>query len=445
MIALAAAAPAHAARGDISLAGRLSLPNAVFVSDVWGFESGGREYAVVGDWFGDKAFIVDATDPSAMTIVSEIAGVPAFDLKVWGSYLYLCDGDSRGDDSRVVDISDPSAPVVLPDRFFSAHNISVSAAGTMALSSPGLRLLDLGADPARPELRFEEYDPFTPGARFDGHDTTPRGTLLFDFGGQDPTSIWDVSNPSAPVRLGQVQDASIVYHHSGDVSADGNTLFICDELGTHPTADITGWNISDPASPVRIASIADAGATVHNLYISGDLMYVAYYTAGLKVIDVANTSAPVVLDTWDTSALSGEGIEGAFGVYPFTASGHVYVSDIDNGLFVFSVDDGTLPRTDARGAIPAPGISLEQNAPNPFNPETTIAFHLDRPAHAELRIFDTRGSLVRTLVSGALEAGAHRERWDGTDDRGHTVASGVYFYRLNALGERLTRRMLLLK
>ena len=64
LIALAAAVPAHGARGDISLAGRLSLPNAVFVSDVWGFESGGREYAVVGDWFGDKVFIVDATDPA---------------------------------------------------------------------------------------------------------------------------------------------------------------------------------------------------------------------------------------------------------------------------------------------------------------------------------------------------------------------------------------------
>jgi len=247
------------------------------------------------------------------------------------------------------------------------------------------------------------------------------------------------------VKLGQVDDSSIIYHHSGDVSADGNTLFICDELGTHPTADISGWNISDPASPVRIASIADATATVHNLYISGDLMYVAYYTAGLKVIDVANTSAPVVLDTWDTSALSGEGIEGAFGVYPFTPSGRVYVSDIDNGLFVFSVETGNSPRSQDKGAVPAPGIVLEQNAPNPFNPETRITFHLEGPAHAELRIFDTRGGLVRTLVSGSLDAGAHSERWDGRDDRGRSVASGVYFYRLSARGERLTRRMLLLK
>jgi flagellar hook assembly protein FlgD len=62
-----------------------------------------------------------------------------------------------------------------------------------------------------------------------------------------------------------------------------------------------------------------------------------------------------------------------------------------------------------------------------------------------LRVFDARGRLVRTLVEGYREAGPGSARWDGRDRRGTAVASGVYFYRLTVGGERLTRRMHLVK
>ncbi len=89
--------------------------------------------------------------------------------------------------------------------------------------------------------------------------------------------------------------------------------------------------------------------------------------------------------------------------------------------------------------------ALEPNSPNPFNPTTTIRFSLAESGPVELRVFNVRGELVRTLASGNLSAGVHALEWDGRDDRGNLIASGVYFYRLSAADFAQTRKMLLLK
>jgi len=434
----------RAARGDITLLGAMSLPNSVFVSDVWGYEANGREYAIIGDWFGNKVFVVDATDPAAMILVAEISNIPAFDVKVWGDYLYTCDGNRTGLDSRVIDLTDPANPVVSPNRFFSAHNISISATGMMTLESPGIRFFDVSADPLNPTLLFADFNPN--GGRSDGHDSTPHGNRLYDFGGSDvPTIIWDVTDPANPDTLAIIDDPNIVFHHSGDATADGNTLLICDELAPHPTPDITVWDISDLGSPSQTATIADANATVHNVYIRGDLAFVSYYTAGFKVIDLSVPSAPVVLDEYDTSQLTGEGFLGAFGVYPFTTSGRVYVSDIDNGLFVFSVDTTTALTSSEQSSVVPQTVVLQQNFPNPFNPTTTIRFELGSAARVTLDVFDVRGRHIRTLADGRRPAGQHTVDWDGRDGGGVEVASGVYFYKLLSAGTLETRRMVLLK
>lgn len=90
-------------------------------------------------------------------------------------------------------------------------------------------------------------------------------------------------------------------------------------------------------------------------------------------------------------------------------------------------------------------VTLGQNMPNPFNPSTLISFDLPRRGRAKLDIFDVRGSLVRTLVSGVVEAGRHQRVWQGKDDGGREVSSGVYFYRLETEQGQLTRRMTLVK
>jgi hypothetical protein len=90
-------------------------------------------------------------------------------------------------------------------------------------------------------------------------------------------------------------------------------------------------------------------------------------------------------------------------------------------------------------------VRLAQNAPNPFNPETKIAFALPVPAFARLTVHDAAGRRVATLCAQELSAGEHRLSWNGRDGDGRAAASGLYFYRLEAGGEILTRRMLLVR
>jgi hypothetical protein len=87
---------------------------------------------------------------------------------------------------------------------------------------------------------------------------------------------------------------------------------------------------------------------------------------------------------------------------------------------------------------------LRQNFPNPFNPATTINFHLAENTLVELKIYNIQGRLIKILVYVEMEAGNHYTQWDGRDERGNAVASGVYFYRLTAGDFRETRKMLLL-
>jgi hypothetical protein len=93
-------------------------------------------------------------------------------------------------------------------------------------------------------------------------------------------------------------------------------------------------------------------------------------------------------------------------------------------------------------------LALHQNHPNPFNPRTTIRYDIPgdaRGSRVRLAVYDLQGGLVRTLVDDSQGSGGYSVDWDGSDDRGRRVASGVYFYVLEAAGERLTRKLVLLK
>jgi hypothetical protein len=96
-------------------------------------------------------------------------------------------------------------------------------------------------------------------------------------------------------------------------------------------------------------------------------------------------------------------------------------------------------------AVPA-RTALHQNAPNPFNPMTTITFDLARDGHVSLRIFDVAGRLVRVLSDETMTAGfTKRVTWNGLDDVGRRVSSGVYFYRLTTADFTATRKMVVMK
>ncbi len=134
--------------------------------------------------------------------------------------------------------------------------------------------------------------------------------------------------------------------------------------------------------------------------------------------EIASDSCLVKIVAFDPGKLTGEGLCGGF----------------------FSIR-----ATTGVGDLPAIAFSLSQNYPNPFNPSTTIEYSLAKTSPVEIAIFDVNGRKVRTLVGGIETQGAHKAVWNGKNDRGTSVASGMYFYRLAAGDFTQIRKMILLR
>jgi hypothetical protein len=120
------------------------------------------------------------------------------------------------------------------------------------------------------------------------------------------------------------------------------------------------------------------------------------------------------------------------------------------------LNQALLATTDAaavkvEGAAQLPGnFHLSQNYPNPFNPSTTIEFTLGAPGavgshDVSLRIYNILGQEVNSLFEGTLPSGNHSVAWDGNDQRGRRVASGIYLYKLQVGDQSQTKKMVLLK
>ena len=88
---------------------------------------------------------------------------------------------------------------------------------------------------------------------------------------------------------------------------------------------------------------------------------------------------------------------------------------------------------------------MEQNYPNPFNPQTNIRYTLPKQGWVHIEIFNSLGERIRTLVERTQARGEHSIGWDGTDEKGNSVPSGVYFCRLRMDDFVKTDKMVLLK
>lgn len=89
--------------------------------------------------------------------------------------------------------------------------------------------------------------------------------------------------------------------------------------------------------------------------------------------------------------------------------------------------------------------ALASNYPNPFNPSTNISFSLANPGEVSIQIFNQKGQLVKTLLNSSMPAGNHQLTWNGTDEQGAQVGSGVYFYRMKSGKYSSTRKMVMMK
>ena len=126
------------------------------------------------------------------------------------------------------------------------------------------------------------------------------------------------------------------------------------------------------------------------------------------------------------------------------ASIRVLIRDGEGHLWTKIVPLKVLPR-------PLPNVSqLLQNYPNPFNPETWIPYQLAKPTHVKIQIYESTARLVRTLNLGHQDSGFYTSRigaayWDGRNDSGERVSSGLYFYQLQTDHFSAMRRLVIMK
>ncbi|HEX5133691.1 MAG TPA: FlgD immunoglobulin-like domain containing protein [Candidatus Krumholzibacteria bacterium] len=210
-----------------------------------------------------------------------------------------------------------------------------------------------------------------------------------------------------------------------------------------------------------------------------EVKYAFAYAPALNIADTVRTTlyfgTPVSVRVTSFAASVGEGgVRLSWGTAPGTSEdGWLIYRAAGNGAFVRLTSVALVPGTrtfldvgahagvryryrlvaldpDERIAgeidvTPSARLTLEQNAPNPFNPETTIRFSLPASAHVVLAVYGVSGAHVRTIVDRSLPGGEYHEIWDGRDARGNLLPSGIYMYRL-AVGTRtLTRKMVLAK
>ncbi|MBC7186943.1 MAG: T9SS type A sorting domain-containing protein [Calditrichaeota bacterium] len=310
-------------------------------------------------------------------------------------------------------------------------------------------------------------------------------------------TILDLANPASPAVAGQVAvgtlPTDVVYSFDGGFSYVSNTgansISVIDntlqppgvvatiELGdVHPRgidlarrpADVLvelhpqeglpyiippggqkSWNIEIPVNPSE---------AVH-----GELILTAFDIDAVSEARVRVNRALVPLPPEIVNGLTPKTARIPIPLTDLVVRGNtVTITDL-GGTDGFRIDDLAIAlRFDAPGPflqksteLPVPNDNvlhnfvnaylLAANFPNPFNPSTTIDFQIPKDSRVTITVFNTNGQLIRTLVDGNLQAGAHRVQWDGLDEQGNHVAAGMYLCRMKAGDFMDTKRMIMVK
>lgn len=301
--------------------------------DVWGFESGGREYAALGNTHGLS--IVDVTEVPLVEVgYLEFTGfVPGRAVTGLGDLVYVGGQGAEGAYLRIVDVTDPAVPMLVAERTEytqEIHTIGVTD-GTLYLNNGfgACRFLDLGVPATPTEIGSYHGN--------DCHDALASGNRLYVGGGY--TSHWDIvdiTDKTAPMVLGVTAPEKGVYGHSGALDASGNYFFGFDEFHVH---DMLVYDVSNAGAPSLVTTFQIGPEIPHNGYLRGNYLYVAWYEAGFVLVDVHDPTAPFEAlrhPTWPEPPVSDW--NGALNVDLSLPSGKVLVTDSLTGLHVLCIE-----------------------------------------------------------------------------------------------------------
>lgn len=327
-------------------------------SDIWGYTApDGSEYAILGSI--DKIHFINVTDPANPQVVTEVTGGFSSiwrDFKTYSHYAYAV-ADEGSEGLRVYDLQ--NLPNFASQIFSSfawfnrAHNIFVEESqGRLYVvgantQNSGVLVFDIATNPASPTLLA--------GVNLPGgyvHDLYARGNTVYCSHGSAGLYIYDWTNASSPTLLGTLTSyPEEGYNHSSWLTDDGDYLVFCDE-----TKD-KGVKIMDVSDPTdlevpsnqvfrsELLAPSFTNSIAHNPFIVGDHVYISYYHDGIQVFDISDPSDVTRIAYYDTYPENNNynSYYGAWGVYPFFASGNIIASDILHGLQILRVGSAPLP------------------------------------------------------------------------------------------------------
>jgi len=322
--------------------------------------SDGREYVVLMSEEG--ASIVRLTDPAHPVEVGFFGSkAPWTECRQYGHYVYMTtDTGPKFTDApnniglAILDMRDPDQPhkvANLQSPIVNAHSLEIDQQrgllylnGEFLCSDPdcagtvteSMKIFSL-ADPENPVL-LAVYPTYVHHIHLKG--TIGYASLLFE-GGNDTAvgycAVLDLSDPTNPREITRIV-TDRRDQHSGWTTDDGKWLYLDNEV---PRDGLTVWDVSNVPSPRQVFTFEDLPRHMfHKSRVLGNRLYLAYYTAGVRVMDIRNPAWPVEFAYYDTNPnVHEEGIFfGAYDVAPFYPSGIVTVSDDHTGLYVFRVD-----------------------------------------------------------------------------------------------------------
>jgi hypothetical protein len=340
---------------------------------------------------------------------------------VEGDYAYIA---AQGPGLIIVDISDPTNPVEASTIGTSPSALGVAVVGNhayLASSSAGLQIIDI-SDPTTPAVTGY----IIPASGF-GRKVAANTTHAFLAKGSAGISSIDVSDPLNPVEV-DAYDFVDVFAKAWDVALEGDYLYVADEFQSR----LRVIDVSDPTNLFGGFSTATPDRA-QGVAVGGGYVYVAVYEAGILMYDLSDPAVPVEVGFFDTG-------HRAFSVAASAST--VVVADQEDGAWILG--NGTA--TASPGRLQESRLwNLEAARPNPFNPRTEIPIHLTSSEKVALTIYDVRGALIATVHVGILSEGEHTLSWDGRDDAGRAVGSGMYLARAQAHGEVQSVKLMLVR
>jgi choice-of-anchor B domain-containing protein len=322
----------------------------VYYNDIWGYVDGaGNEYAIIGSPY--KVYFINVTNPASPTLKQSFTGGASTiwrDFKTYGTYAYGC-ADQGSEGLLIFDLSAlPSGSITQlaslkgTGHFNKAHNIYIDV--------PNKRLYVAGSDTrnggyivydlTNPAVPVKIADVNLPGGYI--HDIFVRDNIAYCNHEYNGAYIYNVTNAASPVFLDSYSAGG--YNHSCWLTDDSNYLIFAEEVPAGKPLvmlDVTNKSNISLVTSFKEPLLAPTytNVTPHNPFVKGDLLYVSYYEDGTVVFDISNPAAPVRVAYYDTYPnASYSGTEGNWGTYPYLPSGNIISSDINTGLYVFSVD-----------------------------------------------------------------------------------------------------------